>query len=45
LLAEEEVLACQFEGVRYDCIDYALQHPNLREAFKEHLLSICQKNF
>jgi len=55
LLAEEEVLACQFEGVRYDCgnklgyltatIDYALQHPNLREAFKEHLSSICNRHF
>lgn len=53
LLAEEEVLACQFEGKRYDCgsklgyleatINYALQHPNLREAFREYLLEIHQE--
>jgi len=48
LLAKEQILGCQFRGTRYDCgsklgylmatIDYALQHPNLREPFKEHLL-------
>jgi UTP--glucose-1-phosphate uridylyltransferase len=53
LLLEEQVLACQFRGTRYDCgsklgyliatIDYALQHPNLREAFREHLQEICKK--
>lgn len=53
LLAEEQVLSCQFEGIRYDCgsklgylkatIDYALQHPNLCKAFKEHLLETCQQ--
>ncbi len=53
LLIDEQVLACKFEGLRYDCgnklgyltatIDYALQHPNLREAFKEHLLNVCKK--
>jgi UTP--glucose-1-phosphate uridylyltransferase len=53
LLKEEQVLGCQFKGTRYDCgsklgylvatIDYALQHPNLREAFKEHLQGICKK--
>ncbi len=52
LLLNEQVLACQFKGTRYDCgnklgylkatIDYALQHPNLREAFKEHLLLACR---
>jgi UTP--glucose-1-phosphate uridylyltransferase len=52
LLGEEKVLGCQFEGKRYDCgsklgyleatIDYALQHPNLREAFREHLLKVHQ---
>jgi UTP--glucose-1-phosphate uridylyltransferase len=51
LLAEEQVLAYEFKGKRYDCgskigylkatIDYALQHPNLRQAFKEHLNAIC----
>jgi UTP--glucose-1-phosphate uridylyltransferase len=55
LLAEEQVLGCQFEGIRYDCgnklgylkatIEYALQHPNLREAFKEYLSEICHKHF
>jgi len=54
LLAEEDVLACEFKGKRYDCgsklgylvatIDYALQHPNLREAFKTHLQGICKKH-
>ena len=54
LLAEEDVLACEFKGKRYDCgsklgylvatIDYALQHPNLREAFKTHLGKICKKH-
>jgi len=55
LLTEEQVLACQFEGTRYDCgnklgyltatIDYALQHPNLRKAFKEHLQTVCQRHY
>ncbi len=54
LLAEEQVLACQFKGKRYDCgsklgylmatIDYALQHPNLREAFHEYLLEVCHQH-
>jgi len=54
LLAEETVLACQFKGIRYDCgnklgyliatIDYALEHPNLREAFKAHLREVCQRH-
>jgi UTP--glucose-1-phosphate uridylyltransferase len=54
LLIEEDVLSCQFKGLRYDCgdklgyliatIDYALQHPNLREAFKIHLRDICQRH-
>jgi UTP--glucose-1-phosphate uridylyltransferase len=51
LLTEEKILACQFRGMRYDCgsklgyliatIDYALQHPNLRDAFRSHLAKIC----
>ncbi len=54
LLAEEAVLACEFKGIRYDCgdklgyliatIDYALEHPNLREAFKAHLREICNRH-
>jgi UTP--glucose-1-phosphate uridylyltransferase len=53
LLLEEQVLAYKFKGTRYDCgsklgyliatIDYALQHPNLRDAFKAHLADICAK--
>ncbi len=47
LLKEEEVLAYQFKGKRYDCgsklgylkasIDYALQHPELADDFTEYL--------
>jgi len=54
LLAEEQVLGFQFNGIRYDCgsklgylkatIDYALQHSNLREGFKKHLENVCKKN-
>lgn len=50
LLAEEELLACQFKGKRYDCgsklgylvatVDYALQHPNLHVGFKKHLQTL-----
>lgn len=53
LIKEETVLSCQFHGKRYDCgskigylvatIDYALQHPHLRDSFKEHLVTICGK--
>lgn len=53
LLKLEQVLAYEFHGKRYDCgskvgylvatIDYALQHPNLRQAFKDHLTEICHK--
>lgn len=49
LLAEERVLAYRFAGKRYDCgsklgylqatIEFALEHPELREAFLEYLLS------
>jgi len=52
LLGEEPVLAYQFKGARYDCgsklgylqatVDYALQHPNLREGFRLHLNQRCQ---
>ena len=47
LLKEEQVLAYEFHGTRYDCgsklgylkatIEYALQHPELREEFGEYL--------
>jgi len=49
LLRNEKVLAYRFEGRRYDCgnklgylqatVEYALQHPDLREAFLEYLES------
>lgn len=47
LLQDEQVLAYRFEGKRYDCgsklgylqatVEYALQHPDLRDAFLEYL--------
>lgn len=47
LLLEEAVFGYEFKGVRYDCgskigylratVSYALQHPHLREAFKDYL--------
>jgi len=47
LLQDEQVLAYQFSGKRYDCgsklgylqatIEYALKHPELREGFAEYL--------
>jgi UTP--glucose-1-phosphate uridylyltransferase len=49
LLAEEQVLAYRFEGKRYDCgsklgylqatVEYALEHPELRDDFLEYLVS------
>jgi dTDP-glucose pyrophosphorylase len=45
LLKEEQVLAYRFKGKRYDCgsklgylqatVEYALRHPELRDAFRE----------
>jgi len=53
LLMEEQVLAYQFKGKRYDCGDklgylqatiaYALQHPNLKDSFREYLASLCKE--
>jgi UTP--glucose-1-phosphate uridylyltransferase len=47
LLQDEQVLAYQFAGKRYDCgsklgylqatVEYALMHPELREAFADYL--------
>ena len=47
LLAEEDVLAWEFEGKRFDCgnklgylkatVEYALCHPELRDAFSDYL--------
>ncbi|MDT8384656.1 MAG: UTP--glucose-1-phosphate uridylyltransferase GalU [Gammaproteobacteria bacterium] len=51
LLKEEDVLAYEFEGKRYDCgsklgyltatVEYALKHPELREDFLQYLRSYC----
>ena len=51
LLAEEDVLAYEFKGKRYDCgsklgyltatVEYALKHPTLRKDFLEYLSSYC----
>lgn len=53
LLMEEQVLAYQFKGKRYDCGDklgylqatiaYALQHPNLKDSFREYLAALCKE--
>jgi len=50
----KQVIGCQFKGTRYDCgsklgylvatMDYALQHPNLRDGFRQHLKDICDKH-
>ena len=47
LLDQQQVLAYEFEGTRYDCgsklgyleatIDYALQHPELQDQFRAFL--------
>jgi UTP--glucose-1-phosphate uridylyltransferase len=49
LLADEHVLAYRFAGKRYDCgsklgylqatIEFALEHPELRDDFLEYLQS------
>lgn len=51
LLSEQQVLAYEFEGKRYDCgsklgylkatVEYALRHPEVNEDFKAYLRSIC----
>src|SRR5207253_2443850 len=50
LIQEQTVLACEFEGVRYDCgsklgylkanVEYALQHPELAEEFRGYLAAL-----
>jgi UTP--glucose-1-phosphate uridylyltransferase len=49
LLKEEQVLAYRFEGKRFDCgsklgylqatVEYALRHPELRDAFHDYLVA------
>lgn len=53
LLAEQQVLAYQFDGVRYDCgsklgylkatVEHALKHPELSEAFSHYLRDLSNK--
>lgn len=53
LLNEQEVLGYEFSGTRYDCgsklgylqatVEYALQHPKLRDNFKSYLQSVCEQ--
>jgi UTP--glucose-1-phosphate uridylyltransferase len=53
LLKDQLVLAYEYEGVRYDCrnklgylkatINFALKHPELKDAFKDYLQE--QKKF
>lgn len=50
LMREERVLAHRFEGKRYDCgdklgylkatIEYALEHPELKDSFREYLINL-----
>jgi len=50
LLKEEPVLAYEFRGKRYDCgsklgylkatVEYALEHPELKEKFRTYLGSL-----
>jgi UTP--glucose-1-phosphate uridylyltransferase len=47
LLSQEQVLAYEYEGVRYDCgsklgylkatVDFALRHPEVKDGFSEFL--------
>jgi len=51
LLKEEQVLAYQFKGKRFDCgdkqgylqatVEYALKHPELKDEFRAYLKSFC----
>lgn len=51
LLQEEQVIAYQFEGTRYDCgsklgylmatVEYALKHKELKDDFRDYLNSRC----
>ena len=52
LLREQQVLAYEFEGRRYDCgnklgylqatVEYAMRHPELRHDFEAYLRSYCK---
>jgi UTP--glucose-1-phosphate uridylyltransferase len=50
LIQEQSVIAYEFEGTRYDCgsklgylkanVDFALEHPELKEEFREYLADL-----
>jgi len=52
LLREQQVLAYEFEGIRYDCgsklgylqatVEYAMRHPELKDEFEQYLRSYCK---
>jgi UTP--glucose-1-phosphate uridylyltransferase len=54
LLAEQQVMAYEFKGIRYDCgnklgylkatVEYALKHPEVRDEFGAYLESLREKN-
>jgi UTP--glucose-1-phosphate uridylyltransferase len=53
LLSEEQVLAYEFDGVRYDCgsklgylkanVAYGLKHPQIGSEFADHLATLRRK--
>jgi UTP--glucose-1-phosphate uridylyltransferase len=53
LLSEEEVLACRFQGTRYDCgsklgylqanLAYGLRHPEVGAAFRRHVRDVLRR--
>jgi UTP--glucose-1-phosphate uridylyltransferase len=53
LIQEQTVLACEFEGVRYDCgsklgylkanVEYALQHAEVSDDFREYLKQLTSR--
>jgi UTP--glucose-1-phosphate uridylyltransferase len=52
LIQEQTVIAYEFEGTRYDCgsklgylkanVNFALEHPELRDEFKEYLTELVE---
>ena len=53
LLSEEQVLAYEFTGKRYDCgsklgylqatVEYGLKHQELKDDFRDYLKNLCDK--
>lgn len=54
LLTEQQVLAYEFQGIRYDCgsklgylkatVEYALKHGEIGSDFREYLGSVCRRH-